>query len=73
MEFLRNYENAVKSNFQSKMLLRGIGKMALMDNSVSSCASDLQKVHNKESDRTTLMADTNTAHFYLASAECLWG
>lgn len=54
MEFLRNYENAVKSNFQSKMLLRGIGKMALMDNSVSSYPSDLQKVHNKESDRTIL-------------------
>lgn len=54
MDFLRDYDNAIKINFQSKMLLRGIGKMALMDNFVSSYLSDLQKVQNKESDRTML-------------------
>lgn len=54
MEFLRDYDNVVKSNFQSKMLLRGMGKIALMDNSVSSYPSDLQKVQNKESNRTII-------------------
>lgn len=54
MEFLRNYGNVVKGNFQSKMPLRGFGKTALMDNFESSYPSDFQKVQNKESDRTIL-------------------
>lgn len=53
MEFLRNYDNVVKSDVPRKMLLRGTGTMGLKDNFVAGYPSDLQQIQNKASDRIT--------------------